>query len=276
MRPFESCPDRWRSSFFDGSGNKLGRIPAVPGPFKCGYGLTVLDGRKIVFVGGKYKVRRSNEVRGLKVRRPFEVRESAFTNAASANVYEFNPATNRWRKLADMNIPRHNFACAVVEGLLYVIRGYSADDVSILNAEVSEADPHRRKKVQLTQLMMIIFSGNESRFIDIYDPRTKTWEELDSGQTLSVYSYTVVRNKVYFMNMNMNTPEMGVFDPEKNSWSSVDVPQAHYKLGQWNNKVILFNHEAISGHLDKEDEVKLRDPPIVLSGFDATGVLINF
>ncbi|KAL0698929.1 hypothetical protein Bca4012_055051 [Brassica carinata] len=259
MRPFES--------------NKLGRIPAVPGPFKCGYGLTVLDGRKIVFVGGKYKVRRSNEVRGLKVRRPFEVRESAFTNAASANVYEFNPATNRWRKLADMNIPRHNFACAVVEGLLYVIRGYSADDVSILNAEVSEADPHRRKKVQLTQALGF---SNESRFIDIYDPRTKTWEELDSGQTLSVYSYTVVRNKVYFMNMNMNTPEMGVFDPEKNSWSSVDVPQAHYKLGQWNNKVILFNHEAISGHLDKEDEVKLRDPPIVLSGFDATGVLINF
>ncbi|KAJ4879711.1 putative F-box/kelch-repeat protein [Raphanus sativus] len=80
---------------YDGLYNKLGQIPPVPGPFKCGYGLMVLDSRKIVFVGGKYKVRQSNEVRGLKVRRRFEVRDSAFTNAASSNVYEFNPATNR-------------------------------------------------------------------------------------------------------------------------------------------------------------------------------------
>lgn len=126
--------------------------------------------------------------------------------------------------------------------------------------------------------MIIFFSGNESRFIDIYDHRTKIWEELDSGQTLSVYSYTVVRNKVYFMNMDM--AEMGVFDPEKNSWSLVDVPRGLYRLGQCNNTVVLFKRilliNAISGHLDKEDEVKLRDPPIVLSGFDATSVLIKF
>lgn len=35
-----------------------------------------------------------------------------------------------------MNIPRHNFGYAVVDRLLYVIRGYTADDVIILNAEV--------------------------------------------------------------------------------------------------------------------------------------------
>ncbi|CDY52251.1 BnaC08g20230D [Brassica napus] len=101
--------------------------------------------------------------------------------------------------------------------------------------------------------------SNELRFIDTYDPRTKTWEELDSGQTLSVHSYTVVRNKVYFLNYNI--PGMGVFDPEKNSWSWVSVPRAdfRFKLGQWNNK----------------DADMWRATPIILSGYHATSVLIN-
>ncbi|KAF2620759.1 hypothetical protein F2Q68_00041088 [Brassica cretica] len=66
------------------------------------------------------------------------------------------------------------------------------------------------------------------------------------GQTLSVHSYTVVRNKVYFLNYNI--PGMGVFDPEKNSWSWVSVPRAdfRFKLGQWNNKVILSGYHATS------------------------------
>ncbi|CAF2110173.1 unnamed protein product [Brassica oleracea var. botrytis] len=121
--------------------------------------------------------------------------------------------------------------------------------------------------------------SNELRFIDTYDPRTKTWEELDSGQTLSVHSYTVVRNKVYFLNYNI--PGMGVFDPEKNSWSWVSVPRAdfRFKLGQWNNKVILFkrgcDYEVLSCDLDKEDADMWRATPIILSGYHATSVLIN-
>lgn len=35
-----------------------------------------------------------------------------------------------------MNIPRYNFAFAQVDGLLYVIRGYSTDAYSLSNAEV--------------------------------------------------------------------------------------------------------------------------------------------
>ncbi|KAH0916127.1 hypothetical protein HID58_030573 [Brassica napus] len=39
---------------FECSANKLGRIPPVPGPLKGGFGLAVLDGGKIVFIGGRY------------------------------------------------------------------------------------------------------------------------------------------------------------------------------------------------------------------------------
>ncbi|KAF2590248.1 hypothetical protein F2Q70_00040410 [Brassica cretica] len=243
---------------FDGSGNKLGRIPHIPGPLKGGFGLVVLDGGKIVFIGGRYNC------------------------VASADVYEFNPATNRWRKLADMNIPRHNFTYAVVDGLLYVIRGLSSDNVSILNAEVYNPKtnqwslidcPHSHSfsgfAFSFNSKLFVV--GNRWRFIDIYDPKTETWEKLDSGQTLSVSSYTVVRNKAYFFDWFKSG--MGVFDPEKNSWSSVSVLPSEkcafkYRLGQWNNKVILFSRgcEALSGDLDKEDAAKWIATPIKPSG----------
>ncbi|KAJ4871710.1 putative F-box/kelch-repeat protein [Raphanus sativus] len=233
-------------------------------------GLVVSDGGKIVFIGGRYN------------------------KTASADVYEFNPATNRWRKLADMNLPRYNFAYAEVEGLLYVIRGYSTDDVSILNAEVYNPKTNQWSLMDCPQRpnfspafafsfnSKLFIVGNRSRFIDIYDPRKKTWEELDSGQTLDVYSYTVVRNKVYFF--DHNKPGLGVFDPEKNSWSSVlDVPSRNehglrFCLGQWNNKVTLFpmGSEALSGDLVEEDASRWRATPIILSGYHATSVLINF
>lgn len=61
---------------FDSSGNKLGRIPNVPnpGPRKWGYGVTVLN-EKILFIGGS--------MGGIAC------------PIASADVYEFSPATNR-------------------------------------------------------------------------------------------------------------------------------------------------------------------------------------
>ncbi|CAH8382990.1 unnamed protein product [Eruca vesicaria subsp. sativa] len=255
---------------FDGSGNKLGLIPPSPGPFKSHFGLVVLDGR-ILFVGG----------------------QSA--RVALADVYEFNSAINRWRKLADMNIPRYGFTYAVVDGLLYVNQGYSSGGVSILNSEVYNPKtnqwslmdcPHRpnfRPAFAFSFNSKLFVVGNRSRFIHIYDPRKKTWEELDSGQTgLDVYSYTVVRNKVYFL--ELFTPElMKVFDPEKNALSSVFVPpnnksKFRYTLGQWNNKVILFSEgrEALSGDLDKEDTPKWTTTPIKTSRYHDTSVLINF
>ncbi|RID51523.1 hypothetical protein BRARA_H02178 [Brassica rapa] len=251
---------------FDCSGNKLGRIPPVPGPLK-GDGLVVLDGGKIVFIGGRYN------------------------SAASADVYELNPATNRWRKLADMNIPRYNFGYAVADGLLYVIRGLSSDDVSILNAEVYNPKtnqwslmdcPHRPNFVRgfaFSFSSKLFVAGNESSFIDIYDPKEETWEELDSERTLSVSSYTVVRDKVYFK--NMDKPGISVFDPDKSSWSSVWMPtipgRSGTELGQWNNKVIIFarGFGALGGDLDRENAAVWRATPIILSSFEATSVLIN-
>ncbi|WZZ10705.1 hypothetical protein YC2023_096626 [Brassica napus] len=225
---------------FDCSGNKLGRIPPVPGPLKGGY-------------------------------------------CWDCEI--------PWRKLADMNIPRYNFGYAVADGLLYVIRGLSSDDVSILNAEVYNPKtnqwslmdcPHRPNFVRgfaFSFSSKLFVAGNESSFIDIYDPKEETWEELDSERTLSVSSYTVVRDKVYFK--NMDKPGISVFDPDKSSWSSVWMPtipgRSGTELGQWNNKVIIFarGFGALGGDLDRENAAVWRATPIILSSFEATSVLIN-
>ncbi|CAH8349808.1 unnamed protein product [Eruca vesicaria subsp. sativa] len=267
---------------FDASGNKLGQIPPVPGPLKRGFGVAVLGGGKIVFIGGYTEVEGSSSINSTIV-------------SASADVYEFDPASNRWRKLADMNIPRYNFAFAVVNGLLYVIRGYSTDAYSLSNSEVYNPETNQWSLMDCPNRPVwrgIAFSfksklyavGNGSRFIDIYDPKTETWEELDSEQSISVYSYTVVRNKVYFMDRNM-PGRLGVFDPEENCWSSVGVPPRAggfwFRLGEWNSKVLLFSrvcgHETLMYDLDKEDGSKWRVcDQIKPSASHLTSVLISF
>nr|VDD06537.1 unnamed protein product [Brassica rapa] len=192
-----------------------------------------------------------------------------------------------------MNVPRHNFAYAVVNGLLYVIRGFSSFGDSLLSTEVYNPKtnqwslmdcPYRPvwRGFAFSFKSKLFVVSNESRFIDIYDPKTETWKELDSGQSLSVYSYTVIRNKVYFFDRKM--PGLGVFDPEENSWSSVSVPRSPggywFRLGEWNNKVILIARlggcKALTGDLDKDDASKWRATHIKPSGSNATVVLINF
>ncbi|CAH2034059.1 unnamed protein product, partial [Thlaspi arvense] len=266
---------------FDDFGNKLGQIPPVPGPLKRGFGVAVLDGGKIVFMGGY------TEVEGSGI--------NSTTVSASADVYEFDPSTNRWRKLAGMNIPRYNFAFAQVDGLLYVIRGYSTDAYSLSNSEVYNPETNQWILMDCPNRPVwrgfafffnskLYAVGNGSRSIDIYDPKTQTWQDLNSEQSVSVYSYTVVRNKVYFMDRNM-PGRLGVYDPEENTWSSVFVPPREggfwFRLGEWNNKVLLFSrvcgHETLMYDLDKERGSKWRVcDQIKPSASHLTSVLINF
>ena len=67
-----------------------------------------------------------------------------------------------------MNIPRYYFTCAVVDGLLYVIRGLSSHYVSILNAEV-------------------------------YNPKTNQWSLMDCPHRLGVRGFAVSFNSKLFV-----------------------------------------------------------------------------
>ena len=50
---------------------------------------------------------------------------------------------NSWRKLAGMNVPRREFAFAVVGGLLYVIRGFSSDGECLQSSEVYDPETNQ-------------------------------------------------------------------------------------------------------------------------------------
>ncbi|CAH8346599.1 unnamed protein product [Eruca vesicaria subsp. sativa] len=265
---------------FDGSGNKLGGIPPIPGPLKRDSRLAMLDGGKIVVIGAIYYKGRS-EMKAL----PY--------------VYEFNPCTNR--KLADMNIPRYGFEYAVVDGLLYVIRGLTSYGDYLFNLEVYNPKTNKWSLMDFpyrpTSYCAFAFSFKsklfvagenyyKSSFIYIYDPKTETWEEFDSGYSIKAYSYTVIRNKVCFFDC-YNYRGMVVFDPEKNSWSFVFLPQFsdhesgfRFILGKLNNKVFLVSQDGegiCSDDFDKEDAVEWKASPIKLPAYTfISSVLINF
>ncbi|CAH8349771.1 unnamed protein product [Eruca vesicaria subsp. sativa] len=270
----------WFGEVFDASGNNLGQIPRVPGTYKWSFGLAVLDGGKIVFIGGYYNDP-IYEVEGLAMERT--------RISSSADVYEFDPAFNSWRKLAAMNIARHNFAFAVVDSLLYVLRGEDSDRNRLLSAEVYNPETNQWRLMDCPNRPVwgdFAFSFKSKLYvIEIYDPKTETWEELDSDQTEDVYTYTVIRNKVYFL--ERHTRGMGVFDLEENSWSWVSAPPDRYRdeyrfrLGEWNNEVIFIGRtggrNALIRNLDnKENARKWIATPIKPSGGSSTNVLIKF
>ena len=70
---------------------------------------------------------------------------------------------------------------------------------------------------------MMIFSDNGTPIIDIYDTKTNTWDKLRSDEIMGGYSYTVVRNKVYFLDSELSGC-LGLLDPETDTWFTVNVP----------------------------------------------------
>ncbi|KAJ6360613.1 hypothetical protein OIU77_004601 [Salix suchowensis] len=84
-------------------GHKHQLLPPMPGPVKAEFGVVVLYGKLLVMAG--YSV-----IDG--------------TASASADVYEYDSCLNSWRKLASMNVARYEFACAEVNGKVYVVGGY--------------------------------------------------------------------------------------------------------------------------------------------------------
>ncbi|KAL0800168.1 hypothetical protein Bca101_055343 [Brassica carinata] len=261
---------------FDSSGNKLGRIPNVPnpGPRKWGYGVTVLN-EKILFIGGS--------MGGIAC------------PIASADVYEFSPATNSWRKLADMNTPRYNFSLAEVDGLLYVFRGctkygYPLSSYEVYNPETNqwtlEDSPNTHVDIgfAFSSKSKIYVFDNGTPIIDIYDTKANTWAKLRSDEIMGVYSYTVLRNKVYFLDSELSGC-LGLLDPETDTWFSVNVPTepggSQSKLGRWNDKVLLFLQNPVGktkmNGFTKEEGYRWRDcDQIKLSGYHLFNVLIKF
>ncbi|KAJ8543399.1 hypothetical protein K7X08_005922 [Anisodus acutangulus] len=115
---------------------------------------------------------------------------------ATNEVFQFDPFTKEWRKVASMRTPRSHFACSVVSGKVYVAGGRNTS------------------------------SGGGLALAEVYDPLTDKWEDLPplpSPQMDCIGlpydgKFYVLTDLVGLLEQNTYV----VFDPSDATWRSVN------------------------------------------------------
>lgn len=222
-------------------GQKHHELPPMPGPVKFGFGVVVLHGKLLVVAG-------------------YAMDDGSIS--PSAEVYQYDSCLNSWSKLADMKVARYDFACAEVNGMVYVVGGYGMDGESLSCAEVY--DPDTDKWAQIESLRrprwgcfacgfegkLYVMGGRSSftignsRFVDVYNTERHTWCEMKNGCVM-VTAHAVVGKKLFCMEWK-NQRKLAIFDSEDNSWKMVSVPvtgssSIRFQFGILNGKLLLFS-----------------------------------
>eukprot|EP01018_Ginkgo_biloba_P038068 Gb_29034 [translate_table: standard] len=203
-----SVNDKWQS------------LPPMPGPAKTAFGLVVIDAKLLVIAGliGDY----------------------SGTARVSADVYEYDSALNRWSILAKMKVARYNFACAVVDALVYAVGGYGEGGESLSSVEVFDPTKNEWNLIESLrrprwgcfacglQGKLYVMGGRSSfrignsRSIDLYNPETHTWGEMKNGCVM-VVAHAVLDKQLFCMEWK-NERKLVVFSAPDNSWKSVPLP----------------------------------------------------
>ncbi|XP_010556158.1 PREDICTED: F-box/kelch-repeat protein At1g67480-like [Tarenaya hassleriana] len=232
----------------DSSGHKRSFLPPMPGPAKSGFGVVVLNGRLLVLAG-------------------VSVTDGA--RVASADVYQYDSCLNNWSKLPELNVARYGFACAEVNGLVYVAGGHGIEGNSLSSAEVY--DPQTGKWTVIDSLrrprwgcFAFGFNGKfyvmggrsnftigNSKLVDIYNPELGSWRESKNGLTM-VTAHAEMGEKLFCIQWK-NQRKMVVFNPEDESWDEVDIPlsgssRAGFQFGKLGGKLLLFPSREENSH----------------------------
>ncbi|KAL6505424.1 hypothetical protein OROHE_022803 [Orobanche hederae] len=240
----EGKESRWE--VVDCSGNDRSRIPRMPGPAKAGFGVVVLNGKLMVIAG-------------------FCVDDGI--GSVSADLYEYNSCLNSWSKLASMNVPRYDFACAEVNGVIYVVGGRGTDGESLSCTEVYDPETDEWTLIQSLKRprwgcfacgvegKVYVMGGRSSftignsRFIDVYTPESRTWCQMNNGCVM-VIAHAVLGKKLCCMEWK-NERKLAIFNPEDNSWKMVPIPvtgssSVGFRFGILNGKLLLFSLQGDS------------------------------
>ncbi|KAF7813613.1 F-box/kelch-repeat protein [Senna tora] len=243
----EEAESHWE--VLDCLGQKHRSLPPMPGPGKAGFGVVVLNGKLLVMAG--YSV-----IDG--------------TGSASAEVYQYDSCLNSWSRLPNMNVARHDFACAEVNGLVYAVGGYGADGASLSSAEVY--DPDAAKWTLIENLRrprwgcfacgfegkLYVMGGRSSftignsKFVDVYNPERQSWCEMKNGCVM-VTAHAVLGKKLFCMEWK-NQRKLAIFNPEDNSWKMVPVPltgssSIGIRFGILDGKLLLFSQKFDPGYI---------------------------
>ncbi|EEC77152.1 hypothetical protein OsI_15607 [Oryza sativa Indica Group] len=223
-------------------------LPPMPGLTKAGFSVVVLDGKLLVMAG--YVVDYGKE-------------------CVSDEVYQYDARLNRWAALAKMNVARRDFACAEVNGAVYVAGGFGSDGDGLSSVEVY--DPQRNKWTIIESLRrprwgsfacsfngkLYIMGGRSSftignsRFIDVYDPILHSWTEIKKGCVM-VTSHAVIDKRLFCIEWK-NQRSLAIFNPSDSSWQKILVPLTGssttlFSLGVLDGKLLLFSQEEEPGY----------------------------
>ncbi|GJM85066.1 hypothetical protein PR202_ga01484 [Eleusine coracana subsp. coracana] len=230
-----------------GSGERH-NLPCMPGPTKAGFGVVVLDGKLVVIAG--YAANHGKE-------------------CVLDEVYQYDSVLNRWTVLAKMNVARCDFACAEVNGVIYVAGGFGRNGDNLSSVEVY--DPEQNKWTLVESLRrprwgcfgcsfegkLYVMGGRSSftignsRFVDVYDPNKHAWGEVKNGCVM-VTSHAVLGEKLFCIEWK-NQRSLAIFDPADNSWQKIPVPltgssSTRFSLGIHDDKLLLFSLQEEPGY----------------------------
>ncbi|RWW35159.1 hypothetical protein GW17_00000047 [Ensete ventricosum] len=231
-----------------GSGEKLKELLPMPGPAKAGFGVAVLDAKLIIVAG--YVV-------------------DGGTECVSNDVYQYDSRLNRWSSLAKMSVARHDFACDVVNGLIYAVGGIGADGENLCSVEVYDPDKDRWTLIESLRrprwgcfacsfdgLLYVMggrssFTIGNSRFVDVYSPQHRSWYDMKIGCVM-VTTHAMLGKKLFCMGWR-NQRKLSIFDPLEGSWHSVSVPVSGscaigFCFGIFGGKLLLFSVKDEPGY----------------------------
>ncbi|KAI3970273.1 hypothetical protein MKX01_023920 [Papaver californicum] len=229
-------------------GQERKHLPQMPCPVKAGFVVVVLNGKLLVM--GGYLL-------------------SDGTGCVSAEVHQYDSCLNRWSTLAAMNVARYDFACAEVNGVVYAVGGYGVDGVSLSSAEVYDPETNiwtlieslRRPRwgcfaYGIEGKLYVMggrssFTIGNSRFVDVYNPKDRTWCEVKNGCVM-VTAHAVLGKQLFCMEWK-NQRKLAIFNPNDNSWKMIPVPltgssRIGFRFGILDNKLLLFSVEKEPGY----------------------------
>ncbi|KAH9299383.1 hypothetical protein KI387_031065 [Taxus chinensis] len=221
-------------------------LPPMPGPAKPAFGYVVMDAKLLVMAG------------------LIEDGDGA-TPRASADVYEYDSGLNRWSKLASMVVARYEFACAQVDGLVYAVGGHGDHGEKLSSVEVLDPSKNKWRLIEslrsprwgcfacgLEGKLYVMggrssFTIGHSRSIDVYNPKSCTWDEEKNGCVM-VITHTVLDKKLFCMEWK-NERKLAVYNAEEKSWKRVLVPltgslTVEFCFGSFNGKLFLFSSKV--------------------------------
>jgi N-acetylneuraminic acid mutarotase len=170
-----------------------------------------------------------------------------------ASVYEYDPATERWRSRTAMPTARGALASVVIGDRVFAVGGTNGVDTGALEAYDPRADtwtalrpmPTPRNHIAAVAMgsKLYVFGGRAARVrgnlgvTEIYDPSRDRWEAGAAMLTpRSGIGAAVVMGKAYVMGGELGRPdtypENEEYDPVSNVWTPrADMPTPRHGLG---------------------------------------------